>query len=100
MRLSALLTTASALTAYAKPVIGPANPEAVPAQSFNFKRGLGTESKHLRLETRQETEQTIGSTGPDPTVEGYAEGAFASGQPYSSTSGKGSVISGKLARRD
>ncbi|KAF7187970.1 putative oxalate decarboxylase [Pseudocercospora fuligena] len=99
MRLSTFLTTAFALTAYAKPVTGPVQEEAVPKQSFNFKRGLGTESKHLRLETRQETEQTIGSTGPNPTVEGYAEGAFASGHPYGSTSGKGSIISGGTNNR-
>lgn len=68
-------------------------------RAFNFKHGLPStlDSKHLRpvLERRDiAAEKPIGSNGPDVNVPGYAAGAFAKGQPFSSSTGKGSVISG------
>ncbi|KAK4495016.1 hypothetical protein PRZ48_013343 [Zasmidium cellare] len=81
----------------------PTKPESAPKKAFNFKRGLPSniDSKHLRpvLERRQDSsEEVIGSTQPDPTVPGYAEGAFASGQPISSN-GRGSFLSGGTNNR-
>ena len=83
-----------------KPVLPDPEQPVIHRNAFNFKRGLPSQinSKHLRpvLERRiGPSEQPFSSTGPDVTVEGYSEGAFAQGQPINEKTGKGATISGR-----